>query len=242
MKKNEEMNKNLSNNFNNNKKTIEQEFNNMKYKHINIERNGRYNSNTNNICINNYIEKIRNKSNKINKQRSYNIYNKNDSNIKIIDEQQIIKFKINKIKKFIKEKNIKLGKFPIYQINKGSKQSIFKNFVNKDNNFLNNNINIKINNNLNSMNDNINQNQQINYRKGYVKNIKQYNKNLLNNIKNYQSFTERFNSNKKYLTFQSDNHKIIQKYINEGITQRSLVRNINDNTANYKNIEFKYFE
>ena len=214
----EEMNKNLSNNFNNNKKTIGQLFNNITYKNINIERSERCNSNTKDININNYTGKIRNKSN-------------NDFNNTIIDKQQIKKFQINKIKKIINEKNNKLGKLPGYQINKGSKQSIF---VNKDNNFLNDNLNKKISNNLNLKNYNINQNQQVNYRKGYVKNInKQYNKMLLNNFQNYQFSGERINSNKKYLNFKYDNDKIIQKNINEGIIQRSITQNIKNTVIPY---------
>ena len=230
-------NKNLSNNFNNNEKTIEKDLKNMKYKHINTERSGLYNSNTNNISINNNIENIRKKyNNNINSQRSNNIYNDDDS--------QMIKFKINKIKKIIKEKNIKLGKFPSYQINKDSKQLIVNDFLNKDNNFLNDSLNSKISNNLNLMNYYLNQSLQANYRRGYIKNIinKQYDKNLLNNFQNYESSTEKINANKRYLKFKNDTDKIIPKNINKGFTQRSLIQNINNTTNPYENIEFNILE
>ena len=75
---------------------------------------------------------------------------------------------MNKIKKIIKEKSIKLRKLPSCQINHGSKHLISNNSAN-DSNLLNDNLkNNIINNNLNLMNDNLSQSQRINFRVGYI--------------------------------------------------------------------------
>ena len=153
---------------------------------------------------------------------------------------------MNKIKKIIKEKSIKLRKLPSCQINHGSKHLISNNSAN-DSNLLNDNLkNNIINNNLNLMNDNLSQSQRINFRVGYINNNinNQYNKKLLNHFQNYQPSTERNKSNIKNLKFITTPQKIPKKKIRGGITQGNIIKNIkNPNDYNpFENIHFNILE
>ena len=171
-----------------------------------------------------------------------NIYNESDANNGRIIKPQKKKEQMNKIKKIIKEKSIKLRKLPSCQINHGSKHPISNNCAN-DSNLLNDNINNNIiNNNLNLMNDNLSQSQHINFRVGYINNNTnyRYNKKLLNQSQNYQPSSERNKSNIKNLKFMTTPQKIPKKKIKGGITQGNIIKNIknpNDNNP-FENIHF----